>query len=52
MGILRLLIGGNVWESNPPGVGLARDNGFEARERHQFPVHSHSKLVTSHLKSP
>ena len=37
---LRCKNGGNVWESNPPSVGLARNNGFEAREGHQFPVHS------------
>ena len=29
-----LLIGGNVWESNPP-LGLTRDSGFEGRGAHQ-----------------
>ena len=29
-----LLIGGNVWESNPP-PSLTRDSGFEGRGAHQ-----------------
>ena len=31
------VIGGNMWESNPPGRFLATHNGFEDRGAHQHP---------------
>ena len=35
-------IGGSVWESNPPCSLVASNTGFEVREEHQNPIHSHA----------
>jgi hypothetical protein len=34
------IIGGSVWESNPPCPFVTGNTGFEVRERHQSPIHS------------
>ncbi len=34
--------GGSVWESNPPFPLVAGNTGFEVREGHQNPIHSHN----------
>ena len=34
-GKLGMLFGGNIWESNPSGTGLAPHTGFEDQEAHR-----------------
>lgn len=39
------LFGGNIWESNPSGTGLAPHTGFEDQEAHQLPIYPHFLIL-------
>ena len=37
--------GGNIWESNPSGTGLAPHTGFEDQETHQLSIYPHILII-------
>ncbi len=39
------MVGGSVWESNPPCRIVAGNTGFEVRGGHQSPMHSHLLMI-------
>ena len=43
--VINFFSGGSVWESNPPCHLLGGNTGFEVREGHQNPMHSHALII-------